>query len=110
MLRLSGDKRRFRDMFIVDQSPPKASESLAQQRKVAVPALVAVALLLLARYPALSLPERAEIKVARTSFVTFPMQLGEWRGRPEPIEKLYLDYLQLDGYVNANFMQRSSPR
>jgi exosortase D (VPLPA-CTERM-specific) len=109
LLRLSGDKRRFRDMFVVDQTPPKASESLAQQRKIAAPALGAVALLLLAVYPALAIPTRAEIKVARSSFATFPMQLGQWRGRPEPIDKIYLDYLQLDDYVNANYVQPAKP-
>jgi exosortase D (VPLPA-CTERM-specific) len=109
LLRLSGDERRFRDMFVVDQAPPKASESLAQRRQVAVPALAAVALLLLAVYPALAIPTRTEIKVARSSFVAFPMQLGDWRGRPEPIDKLYLDYLQLDDYVNANYAQPSKP-
>jgi len=33
------------------------------------------------------------------------MQLGEWRGRRESIQKLYLDILQLDDYVNANYVQ-----
>ena len=109
LMRLSGDRRRFRDLFVVDQPLPKASESLAQQRKIAVPALAAVALLLLAVYPALAIPSREEMKVARSPFVTFPMQLGEWRGRPEPLEKVYLDYLQLDDYVNANYAQAARP-
>ena len=109
LIRLSGDKRRFRDLFVVDQGPPKSSENLAQRRNVAVPALAAVALLMLAVYPALAIPNRSEVKVERSPFVTFPMQLGEWRGRPEPIEKLYLDYLQLDDYVNANYAQAATP-
>src|SRR5262249_17036081 len=52
LLRLSGDKRRLRDLFVVDQGAPKRSDSLAQQRKVAVPAIATLILLLLAVYPA----------------------------------------------------------
>ena len=109
LVRLTGDKRRFRDLFVTEQAPPKASESLAQQRQIAIPALAAVALLLLAVYPAIAIPSREEMKVERSPFVTFPMQFGEWRGRSEPIDKLYLDYLQLDDYVNANYAKPSRP-
>lgn len=109
LLRLTGDKRRFRDLFVVDQSPPKVAESMAQQRKVAVPAAVALGLLLLAVYPALAIPQRAELIPQRSAFVTFPMQLGEWHGRREPIDPLYLDILKLDDYVNANYAQAGKP-
>ena len=37
------------------------------------------------------------------------MQLGEWHGRREPIEKTYLDILKLDDYVNANYVQAGEP-
>jgi EpsI family protein len=37
------------------------------------------------------------------------MQFGSWHGRREPIEKLYLDILQLDDYVNANYFHEGKP-
>ena len=109
LLRLSGDKRRFRDLFVVDQSPPKATESMAQQRKIAVPASASLGLLLLAVYPALTVSHRAELIPQRSPFVTFPMQIGEWRGRREPLDQLYLDILKMDDYVNANYGQAGGP-
>jgi exosortase D (VPLPA-CTERM-specific) len=109
LLRLTGDKRRFRDLFVMDQSPPKPADSLNEQRKVAIPALASLGLLLLAVYPALAIPQRAELIPAREAFVAFPMQLGEWRGRRESIDPLYLEILKLDDYVNANYAQTGKP-
>ena len=109
LLRLSGDKRRFRDLFVVDQSPPKLKDSMAQRRQIAVPAAVSLGLLLAAVYPALTVARRTEIVPQRSPFVTFPMQIGEWRGRREAIDSIYLDILKLDDYVNANYVQAGKP-
>src|SRR5262245_20431618 len=109
LLRLTGDKRKFLDLFVVDQSPPKAADSMAQSRTIAVPAAASLGLLMLAVYPALAIPDRVELTPPRSAFVTFPMQLGEWRGRREAIDPLYLDILQLDDYVNANYVQTGKP-
>lgn len=109
LLRLSGDKRRFRDLFVVDQPAPKVTDSMAQQRSLAVPAVAALALLLLSVYPALAVPRRTELTPTRSPFVTFPMQIGEWRGQRQSIEKFYLDVLQLTDYVNANYVQAGKP-
>ena len=109
LLRLSGDKRRFRDLFLIDHRMPKSAESMAERRKIVPPALASLGLLVVAVYPALAVPNRPEFTPQRAPFVTFPMQLEEWRGRREPIEKTYLDILKLDDYVNANYVQSGKP-
>jgi exosortase D (VPLPA-CTERM-specific) len=109
LVRLTGDKRRFRDLFIPDLPPKKAVERAPQTRQLAVPAAASLALLLLAVYPALAVPQRAERLPERTQFVTFPMQIAGWHGRREPIEKVYLDVLKLDDYVHANYVQEGKP-
>jgi exosortase D (VPLPA-CTERM-specific) len=40
---------------------------------------------------------------ARESLLDFPLQLGEWRGVSSPMERQYLDALQLDDYVLADY-------
>ncbi|MEJ1964434.1 MAG: exosortase C-terminal domain/associated protein EpsI [Gammaproteobacteria bacterium] len=87
--------------------PPKGA--LVEKRKLAVPAMASVVLLALAVYPALAVPQRAELKPARSPFVTFPMQMSGWNGRREPIEKVYLDILKLDDFVNADYRQEGKP-
>jgi exosortase D (VPLPA-CTERM-specific) len=103
--RLSREKRRFRDLFAPPPASKKRADTQAQSRHVAVPATAALVLLLLAVYPALAVPQRVERVPERAEFVTFPMQLGEWRGRRVAIESLYLDILKLDDYVQANYLQ-----
>lgn len=39
----------------------------------------------------------------RTSFDMFPSRIGEWVGRREPLESVYLDTLKLDDYVQSNY-------
>ena len=109
LMRLSGDKRRLRDLFVLDQPPPKSSGSVSQKRTMAVPAILSLGLLLLCVYPALAVPRRTEIIPQREPFVTFPMQIGDWHGRRESLDPLYLDILQLDDYVNANYAQAGKP-
>jgi exosortase D (VPLPA-CTERM-specific) len=109
LLRLTGDKRRFRDLFAIDSGPQRPAAELAQKRRLAIPAVASLALLTAAVYPALAVPQRAELKPDRSPFVTFPMQMGGWRGHREPIEKLYLEILKLDDYVNANYLQEGKP-
>ena len=109
LLRLTGDKRRFRDLFAFEAATPRASAATVQKRKLVIPAAASLALLMLAVYPALAVPQRAELKPDRSAFVTFPMQMGGWHGRREPIEKVYLDILKLDDYVNANYLQQGKP-
>jgi EpsI family protein len=82
---------------------------MRQRRTVAVPAFASLGLLLLAVYPALAVPKRAELTPEREPFVPFPMQIGDWHGRREAIDSLYLDILQLDDYVNANYAQSGQP-
>lgn len=105
LLRLTGDRRKFRDMFVFERPEPTAAGATAQKRKSTIPAAASLAVLLLAVYPAMAISERAELNPDREPFVTFPMDLGSWHGRREPIDRLYLDMLQLDDFVHANYAQ-----
>lgn len=106
LLRLSGEKRGLRELFAPAPVPKKQKSDLPpQSRKIAAPAIGALAVLLLAVYPARAIPQRVEVVPERSEFVTFPMQLGQWHGRRVAIESLYLDILKLDDYVQANYVQ-----
>jgi exosortase D (VPLPA-CTERM-specific) len=110
LVRLTGDKRRFRDLFVPDPPPAPAAEGTSRQsRKIAASAIASLVLLVIAVYPARTLPEREELTPERASFVTFPMQLGKWHGRRQSIEQEYLEILKLDDYVQANYFQDGKP-
>jgi len=48
--------------------------------------------------------KRADITIPRKEFSDFPMVLGDWKGKVETIEQIYLDTLKLDDYLLANFV------
>ena len=109
LLRLSGDRRSLRE--VVDFAlpvPPGAGELGSGGAQVVMPAVAAAAVLLLAAYPAQALPQRTEILPARTDFSAFPAHLGAWVGRREPLEQVYLDVLQLDDYLLADFTDKAA--
>jgi exosortase D (VPLPA-CTERM-specific) len=44
-----------------------------------------------------------EIRPPRMAFVDYPTVLGEWRGRNDTLESIYLDSLKLDDYLLAEY-------
>lgn len=109
LVRLSGDRRAFRDVFVVEFPGPRPPGLPVQPRRLGAVPVVALALILLAVLPTIVIPQRAEIPPSRTQFIEFPMRIGEWQGRRDRIEPMYLDILQLDDYVIADYAGPGGP-
>ena len=67
------------------------------------PVLTGGVLLILAAFAATSVTPNEFPPPARQSFLDFPLQLGEWGGASSVMERQYLDALQLDDYVLADY-------
>lgn len=107
LLRLTGDRRPLREALAFDW-PAAGTRHPAQPRTLGTAPVAALIILLLAVYPALAIPERAELSPEREDLVDFPMQIEGWQGRRESIEQMYLDVLKLDDYVIANYSHSGS--
>jgi EpsI family protein len=105
LVRTTGDKRQFRDIFAVEFPPPRPQAAPTQPREWVKPAIAALVVLLLMVYPVTSLPERVELKPVRPEFVDFPLSVGAWVGTREQMDAIYLDALKLDDYVMANYVK-----
>jgi len=103
LVRLSGDRRPFRDVFVIDFPAPWPATQPVQSRSLGSASVAALVLLLVAVVPAVAIPQRAELRPARAEFIEFPMRIGEWQGRRGRIEQMFLDVLQLDDYVLADY-------
>jgi exosortase D (VPLPA-CTERM-specific) len=101
--RIGRDRRPWRQVFGVELPPPVPRSARIVQRPVPSSFLVAVAVLVAAAAMARLLPERQDAVPARRQFVDFPMTLAGRTGAREPIESIYLETLQLDDYLLANF-------
>jgi exosortase D (VPLPA-CTERM-specific) len=68
-------------------------------------ALIAAALTTTALAAAwLAVPTRPLVEVEREPFGLFPLRLGEWTGRPEPLAPTIEQVLAADDYVNMDFL------
>ncbi len=105
LARLTGDRRSLRDVIAIDWPASRPAGTPVVARRLATAFAVAGALTLAAAAGANLLPERVEIVPARADFTQFPLQLGDWQGRRDRIEDKYLDALQLDDYLMADYRQ-----
>jgi exosortase D (VPLPA-CTERM-specific) len=103
LLRLAGDRRSLRDVLAIDL-PAKRPPGLAvSYRHAHSPLVVSLATIVLVGVSAMAMPERQEIQPQRAWFSGFPLQLGDWNGRRDVIDKQTLDTLALDDYLLASY-------
>jgi exosortase D (VPLPA-CTERM-specific) len=101
--RFGKDRRPFREIFGMDfpETPPE--EVPTATRAIPRSAFVALMFLSLGAAGATALGERVEHVPERAEFVSFPMSLGEWRGRNDALDSLVIDVLKLDDYILADY-------
>lgn len=105
--RFSRDRRPWREVFGFEAAPPASDASLRALR-TPVSFVIATAALVVFGVALMLAPERTEATPAREPFVSFPMQLDAWNGARSGVEQIYLDALQLDDYLMANYSRGQS--
>ncbi|MBV6467366.1 MAG: VPLPA-CTERM-specific exosortase XrtD [Candidatus Brocadia sp.] len=83
---------------------PTPKDAQVQYRSIPKPFLATGVLLIIVAIISLSLPERHEVQPERKEFSEFPMELDNWKGTTNRIEQVYLDGLNLDDYILADFV------
>lgn len=84
---------------------PVANKKTRSRPKQSVPAafVAAVALLGATSAMAVALPNRAEMQPQREYCMTFPMMFDGYRGKRQSLEGIYIDALNVDDYLLADF-------
>ncbi|HVP32982.1 MAG TPA: VPLPA-CTERM-specific exosortase XrtD [Steroidobacteraceae bacterium] len=102
------ERGSWRQLFAVEL--PARTSGTAPRRDRGMPRTFLVAAGLIVAFSGIDLlvPRPAEAIPARDSFVSFPMRLGGWQGQRASMEAVYLDQLQLDDYLLANFARGST--
>jgi len=103
LAKVGGDRRALIDVFNLGFPEPSPVNAEVRRRKLPKQYLVAGTLLVAAVVSSHFLVTRAELHPQRTDFASFPLKLGDWQGRRDTIEKIYLDVLKLDDYILADF-------
>lgn len=103
----SKPRRRLREVFGMDF--PSATPVDAKRSYRALPWSYLAAVLALGAGAALAAlaPQPSHVRPERHDFVEYPLSLGEWKGRTQVMEPVYLAELKLDDYLLADYASAS---
>ena len=95
------------DAFAIQGPDPLPKDRVIQYRRIPVSYYAVLPLLVLTAAVSQALPERTEIVPERPSLLFFPNSLGDWVGRTQRMEKIYVDALKLDDYLLSDYRSSS---
>jgi len=106
LARFGADRRPWREAFGLDTPPTSVSPvppnpSIA--RSMPAVAWAASAALVLFAIGARAFPAPQMLVPSRSSFASFPLNVGAWNGTRQGMEQVYLDALKLDDYILADY-------
>jgi len=91
-------------LFTIQTEPaPPGSVPVARPRMNA-PFAVAIAGLAVTAMLSGTMQGREEAALARKTFVNFPLQVGEFQGRHDRLEQMYIDLLKFDDYLLVDYV------
>jgi exosortase D (VPLPA-CTERM-specific) len=107
--RIGRESGHWRQLFGIEFPAPTPRGAPVGRRRI--PATFGAAIGLVAAFVVImqATPRPTEIFPKRASFATYPMEFGQWVGRRESMDGVYLDALKLDDYLLANYSDRSGP-
>lgn len=106
----SKPRRPLQEVFGLDF--PAATPPDAERNYRALPRSYVASMILLAAAAALAVlaPEPAHLHPERKEFVEYPLSLGDWQGRSQVMEAIYLAELKLDDYILADYASPAGGR
>ncbi|MDH5766066.1 MAG: VPLPA-CTERM-specific exosortase XrtD [Gammaproteobacteria bacterium] len=101
--KIGGNNKSLQEVFGFEfpESPPESAQ--VNKRKLPTPFKAVMALLVIASAGIFALGKNENIIPERENFIEFPMVIGEWNGKRDRLEQIYLDALKLDDYVIADY-------
>lgn len=109
LARIGKDPRPLADVFGLTLPAPLPANTVFRERELPGQFWAVGALLLAALGLSLSLEQREEIVPARAGFADFPLRIADWTGRRQIMEQQYVDALDFDDYILADYMYRPHP-
>jgi exosortase D (VPLPA-CTERM-specific) len=103
--RIGPRKRPWREVFGIDLGPDVAPQRPRTAARIPLSLMLCGTLFIaFASFQLLAL-QRGQAAPQREQFLSFPTTVGGWSGQRDAMERVYLDALQLDDYVIANYLR-----
>jgi exosortase D (VPLPA-CTERM-specific) len=105
LAKLGNPRARWRHALAIDFGSGRTArqETAPVERNIPMSLYVTTAVAGCAAVMAFALPTRADVRPARVAFADFPASVGEWRGHREALDAVYVNALQFDDYLLADF-------
>lgn len=97
------EQKPLRELFGMEFPAPRPQNALVRPRRTPPPVLASLLVLAIAAAIAITIPNRAEVIPDREYFSSFPSAVGDWRGRVDQLEQVYIDALKFEDYYLADF-------
>lgn len=104
--RLQRPRQSFSDTFFVEIPATLPRGDVAHVQVPPPTFLTAMLVLIVSAALAGVVSERKEFIPTRLDFARFPLQLGEWQGRPQALEQMYIDALKFTDYLMVNYQRK----
>jgi len=105
--RMTGDKRQFAEIFSLDWPGPLEKGGVIKKRKIPAPFFATLAVLVLGVSLSIFIDDRKEDIPSRASFSGFPLVVGDWKGKRDVMEQIYIDKLKFDDYIMVDYLNSS---
>lgn len=105
LAQIGKERLPLRQVFGLDFPEATPKDARFHYRPLGRPYWTAAVVVAAAVISLLILPAaRDDIRTPRKEFLSFPIALGDWKGKAETMDRIYLDTLKLDDYLLANYV------
>lgn len=103
LAKLSRPPMRLGEVFAIEGPLPVPAGIRRVPRSIPSAFYVVLVVLAASAIGAKAVPRAAEVVSPRAEFLFFPNAIGEWRGRPQRLDRIYLDALKLEDYLLSEY-------
>lgn len=103
------EKQKFLEIFGLDVPPLADMVGLLQRIRLNRMAYVAAAIVAVAAVTSQTVSPPPTLIPERQTLSTFPLQIGDFHGREQVVEDIYLDQLRLSDYLMSRFARATDP-
>jgi exosortase D (VPLPA-CTERM-specific) len=113
LARFARPRVAWSDAFNFGPSPAPGERPARAQgprvQPIPLPFLVSTVVVTAFGLAGMAMPEQREMAPERADLLEFPTHVGGWVGQRGALEEVYLNELQLDDYLLADYRERSGP-
>jgi len=105
--KIGKNAKPFSEVFALDFPAPVPKDALVKKRAIPSSFLISFLFIGAASAATYFMPERVDVVPKRETFALFPDRLGDWHGKHEQMEQIYVNALNFDDYILSDYVRNS---